>query len=108
MESIALSSEGAQAVVVQRQQLLFGAGGAAQQPAGDRDSVQHAAQRAEAVGVADPALRACRLDLRTAILGTGDDAHGVPLPLRLLGKPQAPAATPDDQQSRHRGSLSAP
>ena len=100
--------EGAQAGAVQRQQLLLGAGGAAQQPAGDRDSVQHAAQRAQAVGVADPALRACRLDLRAAILGAGDDTRRVPLPPRLLGQPQAPAAAPDDQQSRHRRSLPAP
>ncbi len=64
---------------MQGAQLLLGASGAPEQPAGDRDALEGSAERAEAVGIADPALRAGRLDRPPAALGAGDGAHGMAL-----------------------------
>ncbi len=99
-----LPDERAQARAVQGAQLLGGAGRGPEQPAGERDALQCPAQRAEAVGIADPALRAGGLDLRAAGLAAGDDAHGVALARGVAREREAAATAADDQQARHQSS----
>src|SRR4029077_4494043 len=90
-----------QARAVQHVKLPWPAGRAAEQPAGDRDAVQRAAQRRQAVWRADPALGASLLERPAARLGAGRRAHGVATLDHLCGESPAPTAAADDQYPRH-------
>ncbi len=103
VESIACAQERGQTRNMELMQLLGRADRGGEQPAGHGDALQRAAQGAQAVGIADEALGPNSLDLAATPLRAGDDARRMTLTEYLSGKLPAPAATAEDQETRHGG-----
>ena len=84
------------------------AGRRAQQPQQHGHVVERVAQRADHVGVADPALGAGRLDRRPPRLGARHRAHRVALGEQPAREVQAAAAAADDERPHAGGSRGSP
>ena len=89
------------------QRLDVGPGRGPQQPEQDGDVVQRVAQRPDAVGIADPALAAGRLDLGAARGRARHGAHRVTLGHQRARQRQAAAAAADHERPHDGGSRRA-